>query len=59
MIRFATRDGLLLDGFLLPASRRDACVIHIHGMTGNFYGGDMQFAMAERLNDNGVALFTI
>jgi alpha-beta hydrolase superfamily lysophospholipase len=59
IIRFATRDGLLLDGFLMPSRKHDACVIHVHGMTGNFYGGDLQFAMASRLNKKGFALFTM
>ena len=59
MLRFATRDGLMLDGFPIPRSKRDACVIHIHGMTGNFYGGNLQFAMASRLDGKGIALLTI
>jgi alpha-beta hydrolase superfamily lysophospholipase len=59
LIRFATRDGLLLDGFLIPTRKRDACVIHIHGMTGNFYGGNLQFAIASQLDKKGIALLTI
>ena len=59
IIRFATRDGFLLDGFLMRSRRRDACAVYVHGMTGNFYGGDLPFAMASRLNGKGIALFTI
>ena len=59
LLRFTTKDGLMLDGFLMPSKRRDACVIHVHGMTGNFYGGYLQFAMAAQLNRKGTALLTI
>jgi pimeloyl-ACP methyl ester carboxylesterase len=59
MLRFTTKDGLIMDGFLMPSPKPSACVIHVHGMTGNFYGSDLQFAMASRLNKKGVSLFTI
>lgn len=59
IIKFTTRDGLVLEGFLMPSTKCGMCVIHVHGMTSNFYRGNLPFAMAPSLNKRGVSLFSI
>src|SRR5208282_5778835 len=59
LIEFITKDKVLLQGLLLGPSRSKTCVVYIHGMTGNFYGGNLQFSMASDLERIGVSLFSI
>jgi len=58
LVRFKTKDGLLLHGFLFRRNGRQA-VIHIHGLGGNFYRSDLVWTLAKRYADIGYDLFSI
>lgn len=55
-IRAATDDGLLLQALIhQPSQQSEEVVIHIHGMTGNFYDNRFLDAMAATFTVNGWA----
>ncbi len=55
LIRFATDDGILLNGFLVRNNAK-RCIINIHGMGGNFYSSARIKDFAEL---KGFSLFSI
>ena len=60
LLSFVTKDGLILDGFLVGPKKSNTCVVYIHGMTGNFYGhGVLHLALANKLKKLGISLFAI
>jgi len=60
LVRLQTDDGIILNGILrqprMPKS--SACVVMIHGYSGNFYSGIMEF-LPEALTDRGYATLAI
>lgn len=59
LIEFMTKDGSILNGFLVGPSRSRKCLIYVHGMTGNFYGSRLQFSIAREIGSAGYSLFSI
>lgn len=59
LIEFLTKDKTVLNGFLLGSEKWRTCMIYVHGMTGNFYGGSLQFSIAERIGRRGISLFSM
>jgi alpha-beta hydrolase superfamily lysophospholipase len=58
LVRFKTKDGLFLHGFLLGGNGRKV-VIHVHGLGGNFYRSGLTWALAKKYSDIGYDLFSI
>ncbi|MEJ2656589.1 MAG: hypothetical protein P8012_05265, partial [Desulfobacterales bacterium] len=56
LVRLKTDDGVNLTGVLRRprASKETACVVLIHGYSGNFYTGVMEF-LPEALTNRGIA----
>ncbi len=50
LISFKTSDGLELNGGLKETNSKNVLTIHIHGMTGNFYGGILTQTILEKLS---------
>ncbi len=59
LVEFLTDDKVVLNGFLVGRRRSRRCVVYVHGMTGNFYGGKTQFAIAKRIDRLGYSVFSI
>ncbi len=59
LVNFYAKDGIRLSGFLVGRKRAQTCAIFIHGMTGNFYGFDLPFLIADKLAKKDTALFTL
>ncbi len=59
LIEFKAKDGSILNGFLTGPRKSRKCVIYVHGMTGNFYGSNLQFHIAKEISSSGYSLFTI
>ena len=59
LIEFRANDGSVLNGFLTGSTKSRKCVIYVHGMTGNFYGSSLQFAIANEIRDAGYSLFSV
>ncbi len=57
IIRFTTTDGFVLDGFLI--GRGKACIVFLHGMTGNMGMTPMKLAIAKASAKLGVSFFSI
>lgn len=58
-IRATTEDKLILQGLLYePDKKTDKVILHIHGMSGNFYENRFLDAMAKTFTDNGFAFLT-
>ncbi|MDE1822715.1 MAG: alpha/beta fold hydrolase [Candidatus Micrarchaeota archaeon] len=58
LLSFLTSDGVRLNGFLFSGGSKRACIINVHGMTGNFYG-IRQMLLAQMLGKRGVSFFSI
>ncbi len=60
LVRLQTDDGVTLTGILRQprATKSNACVVLIHGYSGNFYSGIMDF-LPEVLTDRGYATLAI
>jgi pimeloyl-ACP methyl ester carboxylesterase len=60
LVRLQTKDGVKLTGILRQPrmSKTKACVVLIHGYSGNFYSGVMDF-LPEALADRGFATLAI
>ncbi len=59
-VRFSTEDGLILQGLLYTPDRSaPKALLHIHGMSGNFYENRFLDVMAEALTGAGYAFFSI
>ena len=59
LIKFQTKDGLELHGFLHKTKANNKrIIIHIHGMSGNFYASTLQMELAEGLNGTQYDLFS-
>lgn len=58
LLSFVTSDGVRLNGFLHMGRRNGACIINVHGMTGNFYG-IRQMHLAEMLGKRGISFLSI
>jgi len=59
LIEFRAEDRAVLNGFLVGHRKSDKCMIYVHGMTGNFYGGTLQFSIAESIRKEGFSVFSI
>ena len=59
LIEFKAKDGSILNGFLTGPTKSKKCVIYVHGMTGNFYGSNLQFHIAKEISSSGYSLFSI
>jgi pimeloyl-ACP methyl ester carboxylesterase len=59
LIHFVAKDRSVLNGFLVGPRRSRRCMVYVHGMTGNFYGGTLQFRIAESIGRAGFSLFSI
>ena len=58
LVRFQTRDKVRIEGFLI-GGRGETCMIHVHGMFGNFYRSSLPFSLARKLSGNGVPVFIL
>ena len=60
LIRLQTKDGVILTGILRQPrmAKNNACVVLIHGYSGNFYSGIMEF-LPEALADRGFATLAL
>jgi alpha-beta hydrolase superfamily lysophospholipase len=58
LITFNTKDGFELNG-ALNFSEAKNIIIHVHGMTGNFYGGTLTQSILEDINIKGFDVLTI
>ncbi len=59
LVGFKAADGLELNGFLIaPERKTHKAVVHIHGMTDNFYGSAYLWEMAKAANKKGWAFFS-
>ena len=60
LIRLQTKDGVILTGILRQPrmAKNNACVVLIHGYSGNFYSGIMDF-LPEALADRGFATLAL
>ncbi len=59
LVKFSTRDGIVLEGFLQAPLRSRTCIVHVHGMESNFYQMHLPFEIAKGLNKKGIAFFSI
>ncbi len=59
LVEFVAKDKSVLNGFLMGPQNSRTCMIYVHGMTGNFYGGTLQFSIADSIAREGVSLFSI
>ncbi len=59
LIEFKAKDGSTLNGFLTGPTKSKKCIIYVHGMTGNFYGSNLQFHIAKEISSSGYSLFAI
>ncbi|MBI1974050.1 DUF1749 domain-containing protein [Candidatus Micrarchaeota archaeon] len=61
LVWFTATDGVELAGFLSRPPRAKGIVIHVHGLTGNFYGYRARIVggLASELNRRGIALLSI
>ncbi len=59
LIEFHAEDKALLHGFLMRPKYANTCLIWVHGMTGNFYRSSIPMALAKKLGNIGVAVFSI
>lgn len=59
LVPFLAKDRSVLNGFLVGPNRSRKCMIYVHGMTGNFYGGTLQFSIAESIAREGFSLFSV
>jgi len=60
LLRATTEDKLILSGLLQkPSVASDKVVIHVHGMSGNFYENLFLDAMAKAFTENGWAFLTL
>ena len=60
LVKLQTKDGVKLTGILRqpPLAKTKACVVLIHGYSGNFYSGIMAF-LPEALTDRGIATLAL
>jgi pimeloyl-ACP methyl ester carboxylesterase len=59
LVEFSTADGFVHFGYLVRPKAAKVCVIHVHGMTDNFYDSRVAAAMAWALSAKNIALFSI
>ncbi len=60
LVKFKTKDGLLLDGFVSKSKPNNKkIIIHIHGMTGDFFRGGFIFQLSRQLKGTPFDLFSI
>ncbi len=60
LISFKTKDGLILNGFLVRARTKSSkAVIHIHGLEGTFYRSHLAKVLAKKLAGNGFNFLSI
>ncbi|HUD05399.1 MAG TPA: alpha/beta fold hydrolase [Candidatus Saccharimonadales bacterium] len=60
LVRTVAEDKLGLQGLLYePDTKSNSAVLHIHGMTGNFYENHFLDAMSKAYTDKGVALLSV
>ena len=48
LVTFLATDRLILNGFLVEKRSFRSCIVYVHGMAGNFYGGLLPKTLAER-----------
>lgn len=59
IVRFYAKDGLILNGFLIKSKKKNQrIIIHVHGMTGNFYKWFGLWKMIRIFIDRGYDFFT-
>jgi alpha-beta hydrolase superfamily lysophospholipase len=60
LIKFKTKDGLMLDGFISKSRPKNKkLIIHLHGMTGDFFRGFFLPTWIRKLNGTKYDLFSI
>ena len=61
LVQFASKDKTMLTGFLMEPKegRRDVCLIHVHGMTDNFYGSERPFSIGAEVSRHGIVTFSM
>ncbi len=57
LVRYVASDGAVLHGMLVAPSGAKTCIIHVHGMTGNFYESGLGIALAKEAAARGIATF--
>lgn len=59
MISFSTEDKLILEGCVFGQSiKKDACIVHVHGLAGNFYHSNLISPMSQAYSAAGYDLIT-
>lgn len=59
MISFTTKDKLILEGCAFCGSKKNnSCVIHVHGLAGNFYHSNLIHSMIKPYSKAGYDLIT-
>lgn len=59
LVKTQTQDGLILHGYYSPTSSRKICILHIHGMEGNFYGNNFIHSMLDKYEVNDIGFLTV
>lgn len=58
LVKFTTKDGLVLEGFLHHSAKKNRrAIIHVHGMIGTFYKPPFLWELSKELKDTGYDLF--
>jgi pimeloyl-ACP methyl ester carboxylesterase len=58
LLQFKTKDGLVLEGFLVRPKNAKLCIIYVHGWGGNFYR-ELAVGLARGMSKRGIAIFSI
>ncbi len=60
LLGFDAYDGLMLYGMLkAPRPKTDYAILHVHGLTGSFYGSNSIPDIAKKANNKGIAFMSI
>lgn len=59
LVSFQAADGITLNGILCRVPRSKIGVIHLHGLSGNFYKNAFMKVLAKRFTKSGISFFSI
>ncbi len=59
LVTFLATDRLILNGFLVEKESSRSCIVYVHGMTGNFYGGLLSKTLAKRALKYNYSTFVV
>lgn len=58
LVKFYASDGLELDGLIWEAENSKKCLVHIHGMAGNFYENPFIVHVCQKANKQGLSVLS-